>query len=101
MMWQDGLALFIVLIAALVVLRIYAPVGIFRFGVRHGGDDPARNAATAAGGCGGCAVASSCFKEGSAARTLFHPYGIDEVSGDPPGRGGRRSAAPPNDACEL
>ena len=62
MMWQDGLALFIVAVAALILLRVYAPVGVFRFGARRGDDAPVRNTTTAAGGCGGCAVGSSCAK---------------------------------------
>ena len=36
-MWQDGLALFIVIIAALALLRLYAPSGLFRFGTRRNG----------------------------------------------------------------
>ncbi len=59
-MWQDGLALFIVLIAVLAVLRTYAPAGMFRFGTRRGSDGPVKNATPAAGGCGGCAAGSSC-----------------------------------------
>ena len=62
MMWQDGLALFIVAVAALVVLRMYVPVGMPRFGARRGSDSPVKNTTPAAGGCGGCAVGSSCAK---------------------------------------
>ncbi|QQS53600.1 MAG: hypothetical protein IPM89_12065 [Candidatus Competibacteraceae bacterium] len=61
MMWQDGLALLIVVIAALVVLRIFVPAGILRFGARRGGG-PATNTTPAAGGCSGCSVGSSCAK---------------------------------------
>ena len=60
-MWQDGLALFIVVIAALVLLRLYAPVGLFRFGASRSDDGSAKNR-SAAGGCGGCPSGSSCFK---------------------------------------
>jgi hypothetical protein len=60
-MWQDGVALFIVVIAALVLLRTYAPRGMFRFGARRGSDGSV-NSAPPAGGCGGCASKSSCFK---------------------------------------
>ena len=60
-MWQDGLALFIVVIAVLAMLRIYAPVGMVRFGARRGSDSPVKNAASA-GGCSGCAAGSSCSK---------------------------------------
>lgn len=60
-MWQDGLALLIVVIAALAVLRTYAPAGMFRFGARPGGDGPDKPTPTA-GGCSGCAAGSSCFK---------------------------------------
>ena len=61
MMWQDGLALLIVVIAALAVLRTYAPAGMFRFGARRDRDGLAKDTA-ATGGCGGCASGSSCSK---------------------------------------
>ncbi len=60
-MWQDGLALLIVVIAALAVLRTYAPAGMFRFGTRRDRDGLAKDTA-ATGGCGGCASGSSCSK---------------------------------------
>ncbi|HHW75663.1 MAG TPA: hypothetical protein GX399_01280 [Xanthomonadaceae bacterium] len=60
-MWQDGLALLIVVIAALALLRFYVPSRLFRFGARRGGDGGSmRNAPP--GGCGGCPSGSSCFK---------------------------------------
>ncbi len=61
-MWQDGLALLIVVIATLALLRPYLPVGrLFRFGARRGGGGGSmRNAPP--GGCGGCPSGSSCFK---------------------------------------
>jgi hypothetical protein len=62
MMWQDGLALLIVVIAALAVLRPYAPVGMFRFGARRGSNRPVKNVASTGGGCSGCAAGSSCAK---------------------------------------
>lgn len=62
-MWQDGLALLIVVIAALALLRSWLPSSLFRFGARRGGDgsSPAvlKNPPPA-GGCGGCASGSSC-----------------------------------------
>ncbi|MER2601150.1 MAG: hypothetical protein ABTR27_02220 [Candidatus Competibacter phosphatis] len=62
MMWQDGLALLIVVIAALAVLRTYAPAGMFRFGTRRDRDGLAKDTAVT-GGCGGCASgSSSCSK---------------------------------------
>ena len=60
-MWQDALALLIVVIAAVALLRLYLPAGWFRFGVRRGGDGSAQNAPPD-GGCGGCASGSSCTK---------------------------------------
>lgn len=60
-MWQDGLALLIVGIAALALLRIYAPVGWFRFGVRRKGDGSAASSA-APTGCSGCGSGASCAK---------------------------------------
>ncbi len=60
-MWQDGLALLIVGIAALALLRSWLPSGLFRFGARRGDDGSVRNAPPA-GGCGGCASNSSCAK---------------------------------------
>ena len=60
-MWQDGLALLIVLIAVLALLRLYLPSGLFRFGARRSGDGSARNAPST-GGCGGCALGASCAK---------------------------------------
>ncbi len=61
-MWQDGLALLIVVIAALAVLRTYAPAGMFRFGARRDRDGLAKDTA-ATGGGGGCASgSSSCSK---------------------------------------
>lgn len=60
-MWQDGLALLIVVIAALALLRSWLPSGLFRFGHRRGDDGSVRNAPPT-GGCGGCASGSSCAK---------------------------------------
>ena len=60
-MWQDGLALLIVVIAAVVLLRSWLPSGLFRLGARRNGDGSARKAPPA-GGCGGCALGASCFK---------------------------------------
>lgn len=61
-MWQDGLALLIVVIAALAVLRTYAPAGMFRFGARRDRDGLAKDTPVT-GGCGGCASgSSSCSK---------------------------------------
>ena len=60
-MWQDGLALLVVVIAALALLRSWLPSGLFRFGVRWGDDSSVKNAPPA-GGCGGCASGSSCAK---------------------------------------
>ncbi|MDS4071472.1 MAG: hypothetical protein RKO24_17835 [Candidatus Competibacter sp.] len=60
-MWQDGLALLIVVIAALALLRSWLPPGLFRFGARRGGDGSAQNAPPASG-CGGCASGASCAK---------------------------------------
>ena len=65
-MWQDALALFIVLIAAVTTLRIFLPTGLFRFGAGHCGIDASvgNGGSTAAsrGGCGGCAMGSACTK---------------------------------------
>jgi hypothetical protein len=60
-MWQDGLALLLVVIAVLALLRTYAPAGMFRFGARRGSDGSVKSA-THTGGCGGCPSESSCFK---------------------------------------
>lgn len=60
-MWQDGLALLIVVIAALTLLRSWLPSGLFRFGARRAGDGSAQSAPPA-GGCGGCASNASCLK---------------------------------------
>ena len=60
-MWQDGLALLIVVIAVLAVLRSVLPSRLFRFGARRGGDGSVKDTPPA-GGCGGCASGSSCFK---------------------------------------
>jgi hypothetical protein len=60
-MWQDGLALLIVVIAALAVLRTYAPAGLFRFGARRKDDGSAATSA-APTGCSGCGSGASCFK---------------------------------------
>ena len=60
-MWQDGLALLIVAVAALALLRLWLPSGLFRFGARRNGDGSARKAPPA-GGCGGCALGASCAK---------------------------------------
>lgn len=59
-MWQDGIALFIVVIAVLWLLRIYAPRRLFRFGARREADDSA--ARVPAGGCSGCGSGASCSK---------------------------------------
>ncbi|MFZ1641075.1 MAG: hypothetical protein WAV07_06475 [Candidatus Contendobacter sp.] len=60
-MWQDGLALFIVVIAALALLRTYAPAGLFRFGARRKDDGSAATSA-APTGCSGCGSGASCAK---------------------------------------
>ncbi len=60
-MWQDGLALLIVAVAAVALLRSWLPSGLFRFGARRNGEIPAESAPPA-GGCGGCASGSSCAK---------------------------------------
>jgi hypothetical protein len=61
MNWQDGLALLVVAIAALALLRRVPPTGMVRFGTRRAGDGSVETAPSA-GGCGGCASGSSCFK---------------------------------------
>ena len=61
MNWQDGLALLIVVIATVALLRFWLPASFFRFGARRNGESSARTAPPA-GGCGGCASNSSCFK---------------------------------------
>ena len=66
-MWQDGLALLIVVIAALAVLRTYLPSGLFRFGPRQS----AKNALPA-GGYSGCGSGASCAK----ATVKIHPVAI-------------------------
>ncbi|MDS4019355.1 MAG: hypothetical protein RKR03_02405 [Candidatus Competibacter sp.] len=60
-MWQDGLALLIVVIAALALLRVYLPSRLFQFGARRGDDGSAQNAPPTSG-CGGCASGSPCAK---------------------------------------
>ena len=61
-MWQDGLALLIVVIAALALLRrSWLPSGFFRFSARRNGESSAKSAPPA-GGCGGCASNASCLK---------------------------------------
>ncbi len=62
-MWQDGLALLIVAVAALALLRLYVPAGWFRFGAsRRNDDELLKSPSPPAGGCGGCASGSSCVK---------------------------------------
>lgn len=51
-MWQDGLALLIVLLAVWMLVRIYAP----NFSPRRSANSEQKPI----GGCGGCAVRSSC-----------------------------------------
>lgn len=80
-MWQDGLALLIVAVAALALLRSWLPSGLFRFGVRRNGETAAKSAPPV-GGCGGCASSSSCFK----AQVKVYPAAI--------GRGKRLPSAP-------
>ncbi len=70
-MWQDGVALLIVVIAALVLLRLYAPARLFRFGARRGGNGSVQNTPPA-GECSGCASGSSCSKT----RIEIHPVSI-------------------------
>ena len=60
-MWQDALALLIVVIAALALLRSWLLSGLFRFGTRRNGASEA-NSTPPTGGCGGCASNASCFK---------------------------------------
>lgn len=60
-MWQDSLALLIVVIAAMALLRSWLPAGLFRFGARRR-DESSAERAPPAGGCGGCASNSSCAK---------------------------------------
>ncbi|MCB1778823.1 MAG: hypothetical protein KDJ34_01780 [Candidatus Competibacteraceae bacterium] len=69
-MWQDGLALFIVVIAALTVLRAYGPVKVFRFGARQRDDGSIKRRTTSTGGCNGCAAGGSC------AKTLIRRYPV-------------------------
>ena len=68
-MWQDGLALLIVLIAALMLVRTYAPK--FRFGAGRECDDAARNAALSPEAmtthCHGCDL-TGCFRGHIAAK---------------------------------
>jgi len=61
MTWQDVLALSIVVIAVLALLWRVLPTRMLRFGARRDGDSSAETAPPA-GGCGGCAAGSSCFK---------------------------------------
>ena len=81
-MWQDGLALLIVAVAALALLRSWLPSGLFRFGARRNGEISVESAPPASG-CGGCASNSSCFK----VRVKVHPVAV--------GRGKRL----PSDPC--
>ncbi len=74
-MWQDGLALLIVVIAAWMLFRTYAPK--FRFGARRERDAAVQSAAP---GCSGCAIGASCgvarVKIHSAARR--EPFSADQ-----------------------
>jgi hypothetical protein len=79
MLWQDGLALLIVAIAALAVLRIYAPAGMFRLGARQEGDGSIQNAPPA-GGCSGCTLGASCAK----AQLKVYPVVIQQHEQFPP-----------------
>ncbi len=54
-MWQDGLALLIVLIAAVMLVRTYAPK--LRFGAGRECDTAEKDPAS---GCSGCAMGASC-----------------------------------------
>ncbi len=58
-MWQDGLALLIVVIALLALSRGVLPVGWFRLGILGG----KRSIKTTPGGCGGCAAGASCAQQ--------------------------------------
>lgn len=69
-MWQDGVALMIVVGAALALLRRVLPSGLFRFGLRREDDGSAKSAPP--GGCGGCASSASCFK----AQVKVHPVAV-------------------------
>lgn len=60
-MWQDGVALLIVIITVLALLRPYVLRRVVRFGGRRSGND-AVNSATHPNGCGGCGSGSSCAK---------------------------------------
>ena len=60
-MWQDGLALLVVVIAALALLRSWLPSGLLRLGVRRNGGSSTKSAPPT-GGCSGCASGSSCAK---------------------------------------
>lgn len=55
-MWQDGLALLIVVVAAVALVRIFAPK--FRLGA--GRERDAGAAQNPASGCSGCAIGGSC-----------------------------------------
>ena len=70
-MWQDGVALLIVVIAALALLRTYAPAGLFRFGARRK-DDGSAATDLAPTGCSGCGSGASCAK----APVKIHPVAI-------------------------
>ncbi len=70
-MWQDGLALLIVAIAALALLRLYVPFRLFRFGARRK-DDGSAATDLAPTGCSGCGSGASCAK----AQVKVHPIAI-------------------------
>jgi len=72
-MWQDGLALLIVVIAALALLRSWLPSRLFRFGPRRKGEASAENIPPA-GSCGGCSLGASCFK----AQVKVYPAAIQQ-----------------------
>lgn len=56
-MWQDALALLLVVLAVLMLVRIYAP-GVRLFGKRAFSPNHSEQSYTV--GCGGCSSRSSC-----------------------------------------
>ena len=61
-MWQDGVALFIVVIAALALLQACVPRGVFRITARRQSSRDSVNSAAPTGVCSGCTSGSSRFK---------------------------------------
>ncbi|MCB1776701.1 MAG: hypothetical protein KDI50_04615 [Candidatus Competibacteraceae bacterium] len=72
MLWQDGLALLMVVGAVFGLLRAYAPAGWFRCGAGRSKDRSGQYAESTRE-CGGCALGASCAKAQGKLQVRHHP----------------------------